>query len=97
MTGVTRRRRWNWRKLASYMILVYLAVWFSHSVVEYLTLRHEEAAVSSQISQARLRNQSLSHDLSDLRNPAYVKQMLLGKAITPRPNLNGISAAERPS
>ncbi len=97
MTGVTRRRRWNWRRIGTYLILTYLVVWSSHSLVQYLTLRHEEAAVSTQISEAHSRNLVLSRDLSDLRDPAYLKRMLLGQVATPRPNLNGVSAAERPS
>jgi cell division protein FtsB len=78
-------------------VLAYLVVWFGHSTVEYFSLRHEEAVTSQEIEVARARNQVLSKDLSDLHNPQYLKRMVEGKAVTPRPNLNGISASERPS
>ena len=97
MTGTMRKRRWNWRKLLAYVILGYLGVWFSHSLIQYFNLSHQEAVIRSQIQVARARNRQLAHDLADLNNPAYVKRMVLGQVVTPRPNLNGISAAQRPS
>ena len=97
MTGATRRRRWNWKKVVSYVVLVYLVIWASHSTVQFVRLRQDEAAVTSKIALARARNRALARQLSDLHNPAYVKEMLLGKVVTPRPDLNGISSDQRPS
>jgi cell division protein FtsB len=85
MSVTKRRLRLRWRKLAGLAIAAYLSIWFGQSLVHYVVLRGEEANWQSQIQTAKAMNAALSRDIQDLRNPAYLKRMVAGKAVTPRP------------
>lgn len=69
-------------------VLTYLGICFGHSLVHYLYLRQYEGQLSHQIQAARVTNARMKTDLRNLRNPVYVKQMLRGKVLTPRPQVS---------
>ena len=83
-----RRFRWRWKKLASFAILAYLGISFGSSLVHYFYLRQYQAQLARQLHAAKATNAQLATDLHNLKNPTYIKQMLLGKVVTPRPRVS---------
>lgn len=87
-------RRWRWQKLLSFVILGYFAVWFGQSSVHYIALRHDEAQARLEINRVAASNHVLSQQLADLKNPAYVKRMLKGQAVTPHPEIQSSATTQ---